>query len=251
MSRIPIALQLYSVREACQEDFPGTLKAIAEMGYEGVDFAGYYGYEAREIRRMLDDLGLAVAGCHTSLDTLMGDELAKTIEFHHILGNKYLIVPSIPEEYRSSRDAWLRMADLFNEIAAKLEPEGMFTGYHNHHVEFQPYEDGMTPWDVLFSNTRPEVVMQLDVGNCLRGGGDPVSYLRRYPGRTKTLHVKDYAADREDVLVGEGDVNWPEIFEIVESQGATEWYIVEQERYPYPPLESVRRCLQNLRALGK
>jgi len=179
MSRIPIALQLYSVREACQEDFPGTLKAIAEMGYEGVDFAGYYGYEAREIRRMLDDLGLAVAGCHTSLDTLMGDELAKTIEFHHILGNKYLIVPSIPEEYRSSRDAWLRMADLFNEIAAKLEPEGMFTGYHNHHVEFQPYEDGMTPWDVLFSNTRPEVVMQLDVGNCLHGGGDPVSYLLR------------------------------------------------------------------------
>jgi len=87
--------------------------------------------------------------CHTGLDTLMGDELAKTVEFNRILGNNYLIVPGIPEEYRNSADAWLRTAELFNGIAAKLAPEGMVTGYHNHHVEFTPYENGQTGWDIL------------------------------------------------------------------------------------------------------
>jgi sugar phosphate isomerase/epimerase len=124
MTRIPIALQLYSVRKDCEADFPATLKAVAAMGYEGVDFAGYYGYEAAAIRKMLDDLGLKVAGCHTGLNTLLGDELKKTIEFNHILGNKFLIVPWIPEERRQTRDGWLQTAELFNEIAAQLKPEG-------------------------------------------------------------------------------------------------------------------------------
>ncbi|MGC9523383.1 MAG: sugar phosphate isomerase/epimerase family protein [Anaerolineae bacterium] len=250
-SRIPIALQLYSVREACQEDFPGTLKAVAEMGYEGVDFAGYYGYDAKTIRSMLDDLGLAVAGCHTALSTLMGEELGATLEFNRILGNRYLIVPWIPEDYRDSVEAWERTAELFNEIAANLEPEGMFTGYHNHHVEFTPYENGQTGWDILASNTNAHVVMQLDLGNALHGGGDPVTYLKRYPGRALTLHLKEYAAGKDKVLIGDGDVAWQEVFDVVESQGATEWYIVEQENYPYPPLESVKRSLDNLRAMGK
>ena len=249
MSQIPIALQLYSIREACQEDFPGTLKAVAEMGYEGVDFAGYYGYDAAEIRKMLDDLGLRVAGCHTALTTLMGDQLKETVEFNRILGNRYLIMPGLPEERRSSRAAWRETAELFNDIAAQLEPEGMYTGYHNHHVEFTPYDDGMTPWDVFFSNTTERVVMQIDVGNALHGGGDPIAYLRRYPGRALTVHLKEYAVDKDKVILGEGDVDWDAVFEEVERQGVTEWYIVEQENYPYPPLESVRRCLDNLKRM--
>ncbi len=251
MTRIPIALQLYSVREDCQTDLPATLRAVAEMGYEGVDFAGTYGYEAEEIRSLLDDLGLQTAGCHTGLDTLLGDELAQTAAFNQILGNKYLIVPWIPEERRDSRDAWLRTADLFNQIAAELEPFGMYTGYHNHHVEFEPYADGLTPWDVFFTHTDPRVVMQIDIGNALHGGGDPVAYLRRYPGRALTVHLKEHAAGKDEVLLGEGDVDWSTVFEVVEDQGATEWYIVEQETYPYPPLESVHRCLQNLKRMGK
>jgi sugar phosphate isomerase/epimerase len=251
MSRIPIALQLFSVRKDCQKDFPGTLKAVAEMGYEGVDFAGYYDYDAQEIRRMLDDLGLGVAGCHTSLDSLTGEEFDKTVAFNHTLGNKYLIVPWIPESYRESVDAWRRTADLFSEIAERLEPEGMVTGYHNHHVEFAPYESDLTGWDILFSNTGPGVVMQIDLGNALHGGGDPVAYLKRYPGRATTVHLKEWAADKELVLIGDGDVDWQSVFEVVESQDKTDWYIVEQENYPYPPLESVKRCLQALKAMGK
>ena len=97
MTRIPIALQLYSVRKDCEEDLPGTLASVADMGYEGVDFAGYYGYDSKELRTMLDDLGLRAAGCHTGLPTLMGDELARTVAFNQILGNRYLIVPGLAE----------------------------------------------------------------------------------------------------------------------------------------------------------
>jgi sugar phosphate isomerase/epimerase len=249
MSKIPVALQLYSIREACRDDLRGTLEAVAGMGYDGVDFAGYYGHDAGEIRRMLDSLGLRVAGCHTALSTLMGDQFKETVNFNHILGNKYLIVPGLPEERRNSREAWLETADIFNEIAAKLEPEGLYTGYHNHHIEFEPYDDGKTPWDVFFGNTGDRVVMQIDIGNALHGGGDPVEYLRRYPGRALTVHLKEYAGDKDEVLVGEGDVDWDAVFEEVKRQGVTEWYIIEQENYPYPPLESVERSLQNLRAM--
>ncbi len=250
MTRIPIALQLYSVRKDCEADFPATLKAVAAMGYEGVDFAGYYGYEAAAIRKMLDDLGLKVAGCHTGLNTLLGDELKKTIEFNHILGNKFLIVPWIPEERRQTRDGWLQTAELFNEIAAQLKPEGMVTGYHNHHVEFAPM-DGEIQWDIFARHTVPDVVMQLDLGNALHGGGDPVVFLERYADRAQTVHLKEYSATNDRAIIGEGDVDWPAIFRICETSGVTEWYIVEQESYAYPPLECVERCLQALKAMGK
>jgi len=250
MSRIPIALQLYSIRHDCEKDLPGTLKAVAKMGYEGVDFAGYYGYDAPTIRAMLDDLGLKAAGCHTGIPTLLGDELQKTVAFNHILGNKYLIVPGLPESYRDSRDAWRRTAEVFNEIAAKLKPEGMFTGYHNHHIEFTPL-DGELPWDTFFGNTVPEVVMQIDLGNALHGGADPVAILKRYSGRARTVHLKAYSATNDKALIGEDDVDWTEVFRVCEADPVTEWYIVEQESYPYTPLESVERCLQALKAMGK
>lgn len=250
MARIPIALQLYSVREDCARDLPGTLKAVAKMGYEGVEFAGYYGRSAKELRQMLDDLGLKVAGTHIGLDTLLGDNLKATVEFNQILGNRFLIVPGLPEQYRNSRAAWQRTAALFNEIAAKVKDDGMWVGYHNHHIEFTPM-DGELPWDTFFSNTNPEVVMQFDVGNALHGGGEAAVFLKRYPGRALTIHVKEFSKTNDKAIIGEGDVNWAEIFELCETIGNTQWYIVEQESYAYPPLECVDRCLQNLRRMGK
>ena len=194
MTRIPIALQLYSVRQDCERDLSGTLKAVAEMGYEGVEFAGYYGRSAKELRVMLDDLGLAVAGTHISLDTLLGDRLAETVAFNRTLGNRFLIVPGLPEQYRNSRDAWRKTADVFNEIAAKLKPHGMRTGYHNHAIEFTPMDGGL-PWDTIFGNTSDDVVMQIDLGNALRGGADPVPFIERYPGRAVTVHLKSYSKE--------------------------------------------------------
>ena len=250
MAAIPIGLQLYSVREDCAADLPVTLAAASAMGYDGVEFAGYYGYPAAELRRILDDLGLKCCGTHTGLDTLLGDALARTVEFNRTLGNTFLIVPGLPEENRCSREAWLKTAGLFNELAEKAQPEGMQVGYHNHTIEFQPL-DGELPWDTFFANTRADVIMQLDVGNAMQGGGDPLDALRRYPGRATTVHVKEFSATNDKAVAGEGDAPWEDIFAECEGAGGTQWYIVEQESYPCPPLECVDQCLRNLREMGK
>ncbi len=250
MARIPIGLQLYSVREDCARDLPGTLQAVAKMGYEGVDFAGYYDRSADELRRMLDDLGLKMAGTHIRLDTLLGDELERTVEFERTLGNKFLIVPGLPEERRCCRAAWLETAEIFNGVAERLKPHGMKTGYHNHHIEFTPME-GEMPWDTFFGNTSDDVVMQIDTGNALHGGADPVPFMERYPGRADTVHLKEYSATNDKALIGEGDTRWDDFFRLCESTGGTEWYIVEQESYAYPPLECVERCLKALKGMGK
>ena len=251
LKKIPIALQLYSVRRECERDLYGTLEEVAKMGYEGVEFAGYYNRTAEELRKMLEDLGLKVAGSHLGINTLLGDELKKTVEFNKVLGNKYLIVPGLPEEMRKSKDSWINSARLMNEISEKIKPEGMRVGYHNHAVEFKPI-DGEIPWDIFFKEARQDVVMQLDTGNAMMGGltaDDVIDIIRRYPGRAVTVHLKEYSAKKESVLIGEGDMKWREFFKACETFGGTEWYIVEQETYPYPPLECVRRCLENLKNL--
>ena len=125
----------------------------------------------------------------------------------------------------------------------------MRVGYHNHATEFQPLE-GERPWDVFFSHTSPEVVMQLDTGNAVSGGGDPIATLKRFPGRAVTIHLKEYMGGHGRAIIGEGDTRWDEIFALCES-GGTEWYIVEQGSQKYPPLECVDRCLQALRHMGR
>lgn len=250
MARLPIALQLYSVRDDCTRDLEGTIAAVARMGYEGVEFAGYYGRTAAQLRRLLDQHGLQCCGSHIGLDSLLGDELQRTVEFSKVLGNRYLIVPGLAPEHTASRHAWRATADVFNGIAARLEPLECAVGYHNHHTEFTELE-GELPWDTFFGNTVPSVVMQFDTGNALYGGAEAAPYLERYPGRAKTVHLKEYSRTDDTALIGEGEVPWQTIFGLCETIGGTEWYIVEQESYAYPPLDCVERCLRNLRAMGK
>ncbi len=250
MSKVPIALQLYSIREDCRSDLPGALAAVARMGYDGVEFAGYHDYGVDGLKKMLDENGLKVAGSHVGIDTLLGQELDKTVEFNRVLGNTFLIVPGLSEEYRSSIAAWKKTAGLLNEIADRLAPHGMVTGYHNHSHEFSPV-GGQVPWEVLFDNTKDSVVMQADTGNALHGGGDVIPYIEKYPGRARTVHLKEYAQDHRSALIGEGVVDFQRLFGLCESVGGTEWYIVEQENYATPPMECVRKCLENLRAMGK
>jgi len=247
--KIPIGLQLYSVRKDCAKDLPGVLKAVAKMGYQGVEFAGYHGRKAGELRKMLDDNGLKCCGTHTGLDTLTGDALKSTAEFNRIVGNQFLIVPWLAHKMRNSVPAVQETARLFNELARKAKPLGMRVGYHAHGGDFERLAD-QTAWDILFSNTNPEVVMQLDIGNCIGGGGDPIAVLKKFPGRSATVHLKEHGG-RPGAPVGEGDVNWKEVFQICETTGGTEWYIVEQESYAGTPLDSVKRCLENLRRMGK
>ncbi len=250
MSKIPVGLQLYSVREDCAKDPAGVIAQVAKMGYAGVEFAGYHGRSAEELRKMLDDNGLKCCGTHTGIQTVQDDQLQATIEFALTLGNPYLIVPGLPEPWRNSRDAWLRTAEFFNALSEKVADHNLLCGYHNHHIEFTAM-DGELPWDTFFGNTNCDVVMQLDTGNAMHGGADPVPFLSKYPGRALTVHLKEFSATNPKALIGEGDMKWAEFFPVCDKMGGTEWYIVEQESYAYPPMECVAKCLENLKAMGR
>ena len=241
--KIPIGIQLYTLRNECKKDFPGTLAEVAKMGYVGVDFAGYPSPKAEEVKKLLDDNGLKCCGSHIGLGTMLGDALKKTVEFHKTIGNRFLIVPG--GIGGKTKQSWLDVAEQFNEVAEKLKPEGLFCGYHNHSQEFKPIE-GETPWDIFFGATNADVVMQLDIGNGMGGGCDPVATLKKYPGRAKTLHVKGFQG-----IVGEDKAPWDEVFALCETTGGTEWYIVEQDSSKYTPLECAKRCFENLKKMGK
>jgi sugar phosphate isomerase/epimerase len=246
--KIPLGLQLYSVRAECKKDLPGTIKTVADIGYQGVEFAGYYDYSGKDLRKLLDDNGLKCCGTHAQLDTLLGDNLPKTIEFNKIIGNKYLIVPWLDPKKYNSVEGWKKAADMFNELAEKVEPHNMQVGYHNHWHEFETI-DGQVPWDIFFGNTRKDVIMQFDTGNAMRGGGNAIPYLKRYPGRAVTVHLKEYSATNKKAILGEGDIPWEELLTLCETIGGTKWYIIEEEKDVYPPLEGVELCYKNFRKL--
>ena len=243
--KIPVGLQLYSIREQCQADLPKCLAAVSKIGYKGVEFAGYYGRGAKELRKMLDDNGLVACGTHTPYESVKPDKLSDTIEFNRTIGNAFLIVPWM--EGKTKAD-WLAKAKEFNELAARLKKERMWIGYHAHAHDFQKFE-GETAWDLFFGNTKPEVIMQLDTSNCAEGGADPVEVLKRYPGRALSIHLKAHGGG-PDAVVGEDKVNWKEVFQFCESKGKTRWYVLEHESGK-DPLEAVGRSFEALKAMGK
>jgi len=244
--KIPIGLQVYSLREQAAKDLPGVLETVAKMGYKGVEFAGYYNHEAPALRKMLDANGLVCCGTHAQYDTLKPDKIDATIEFNKVIGNKYLIVPYMPA---AGRQVWLDRAKEFNELAEKVKPHGMLVGYHAHAHDFEKVEGGQRAWDVFFGNTKREVVMQMDTGNCLDGKADPVAVLKQYPGRAVTIHLKEHGGDAHTVI-GQGEVKWADVFRLCEAD-VTEWYIVEHERGGADSIGDVKRCLDELRKMGK
>lgn len=241
-----IGVQLYSVRDECKKDFAKTVEKVAKIGYQAVEFAGYYNTKAKDLKKLLDNNGLKCCGAHVGIDTLLGDNLEKSIEFHKTIGNKYLIVPGLHKKYQESAKAWMETARIFNGIAEKLKPHGMFTGYHNHTVEFKPME-GKAPWDIFFGATCKEVVMQLDIGNCMNGGADPLTYLKKYPGRARTIHAKPFSKRGFKDVIGKDEAPWAEIVKLCRTVGGTEWMIVEQEQYHKSSLESIKEDLIGLK----
>lgn len=244
-SKIPVGLQLYSIRNLCEKDTAGMLKAVSQIGYKGVEFAGYYGHSAKELRKMLDDNDLAACGTHTPYESVLGDKLKETIEFNHTIGNRFLIVPWM--ECKTKQE-WLDKALLFNSLSVKLKPERMFIGYHAHAHDFQKFE-GETAWDLFFGHTRPEVIMQLDTSNCCDGGADPVAVLKKYPGRARSIHIKA-SGGGPDAVIGEDKVDWKDVFAFCEGSGKTEWYVLEHESGT-DPLNAVKRSFEALKKMGK
>ena len=253
--KIPIGLQLFSVRGECQRDLPATLKAVAGIGYEGAEPWGYagdelewMGWKPKDIRKMFDDNGLKCCGIHLATGALLGDNLSRTIELNQELGNNFLIIAA-DRQRMSAVDTIMELAQILNDAAEKLMPLGMFAGYHAHGFDFVRF-DGQPAWDILFSNTRSEVIMQMDIGNCAGGGGDPIAELKQFPGRARSVHLKEYGGP-PGAVVGEGDADWDEIFRLCETEHNTEWYVVEEGGKDGLGFDVSRRSLESLRRMGK
>ncbi|MGA2035289.1 MAG: TIM barrel protein [Thermoguttaceae bacterium] len=248
--KIPIAVQLYVLRDEFARDVPGTLKAVKEAGFQGVEFWGYGGtpnvfqqYSAKQLRRILDDLGLKCCGMHISLAALDPARLHTTVENNQVLGNHFLNVASA-DEYMRSEEKILSLATLLNETAKKVRPHKMRVGYHAHPQDFIKI-GGRFAWEILFSHADPEILMQMDVGNCLAGHGDPVAMLREFPGRTLSIHLKEYEDKTFD------SPYYQEIFHLCETTCKTQWYIVEMESGPGTGMSRSRAALATLHRLGK
>jgi sugar phosphate isomerase/epimerase len=244
----PVGLELYTVRDFLQKDLMGTVRAVAGMGYEIVEFySPYYSWtpqQASDVRKLLDDLGVRCLSTHNSSSALAPEGLQKAIDLNQALGSKYIVMAS-PGQV-SGADGWKAVADRLNAAAERLAPLGMFAGYHNHGPEWKAVE-GKRPMDVLAGATTKTVALQFDVGTCVAAGADPVAWITANPGRIKSMHCKDWAPGKDyAVLFGEGVAPWPEIFAAAEATGGLEYYLIEQEAGPADEqMKRAEQCLVN------
>lgn len=256
-TRPPIALQLYTLRDLTQTDMKTMLREVAQIGYEGIEPAGYGNLSIQEFAAAKDELGLKVVSNHTGFSALQ-DDFQSVVEDNRALGNSYIVCPSIPGEMRSSMEGYKQFAQSLNEIGAKLRGEGMQLCYHNHAFEFEDrfdkgIEDGTFGLDVLYENSDPDLVQaELDTYWVRKGGVDPAAYLHKLKGRVPLLHIKDMADDANGSFaeVGNGILDWPGIWAAAEAAGVRA-YIVEQDVCPGNPLDSIRLSLENLRKMGR
>jgi sugar phosphate isomerase/epimerase len=245
---LPVGLELFSVRDELAKDDMGTVRAVAKMGYQAVEFfAPYFDWttaHAKEMRKLMDDLGIRCFSTHNNAQNYTAEGLPKAMELNEILGSRYVVLASAPPV--TGLDGWKKVAGQLAEFSEKLKPAGLRTGYHNHQAEFMPVE-GKRPMEVLAANTPAEVMLQLDVGTCVEAGSDPVAWIKANPGRIRSIHCKDWAAGPDKgyrVLFGEGDSPWKAIFQAAESVGGVEYYLIEQEGSRFPPMETAQRCIE-------
>ncbi|HEV2666578.1 MAG TPA: sugar phosphate isomerase/epimerase [Blastocatellia bacterium] len=245
--RVPVGLELYSVRDELAKDLMGTVRAVAKMGYEVVEFySPYYQWTpeyAKEVRKLLDDLKIRCLSTHNSANAFTPEGLQKAIELNQILGCKYIVMASAGRV--EGLDGWKGVAERLTQASEKLKPLKMRAGFHNHKSEFVPIE-GKRPMDVLAANTPKDVTLQLDVGTCVEAGADPVAWIKANPGRITSMHCKEWGAGEGkgySLLFGEGDAPWLKIFETAEKVGGVEYYLIEQEGSRFPSLETAERCL--------
>jgi sugar phosphate isomerase/epimerase len=204
------------------------------------------GHPGAEVRKMLDAAGLVCCGMHIATGALLGDALHRTVELNRVLGNRFLIVAA-DSQRMASRGGIAELASILDRAAEAVRPDGMWVGYHAHGFDFARIE-GRTAWEVLFSSTKPEVVMQLDNGNCASGGGDPIAMLRAFPGRARTVHVKEHGGP-PGAVIGEGKADWPETFRLCKELHHTEWYVIEEGGDDGMGFDVCRRSLAGLRGL--
>ncbi len=244
---IPIAVQLYTLRQETEKDFIGTLKKVADLGYKGVEFAGFGGYSALELKSYLDAFGLKTAGAHIGLEDLKNN-VEQIIEYNMQLGNKYIVCPWASYE---GKEDYIRMAELLEEICRKLKASGLQLCYHNHAHEFESF-DGAYGLDIIYSKVDRELLSaEIDTYWVTYAGLNPVQYVAKYSGRAPLIHIKDMenSEKREFAEIGTGTINIRAIAEQAEKSG-TEWLIVEQDVCKREPIESVSISIENLRKMN-
>jgi sugar phosphate isomerase/epimerase len=248
---IPIGLELYSVRDDLKKDLTGTVRAVAKMGYQCVEFyAPYYDWttdEAKQMRKELDSLGVSCYSTHNDAKSFTSEGIGKAIELNNILGTRYLVM-AWPGEPKTVDD-WKKVAETLDRANETMAPHGLHAGYHNHDAEWKPV-DGQKPIEIIAANTDKSIMLQLDVGTCVETGNDPVAWIEKNPGRIRSIHLKDWSPQNGyKVLFGEGVAPWKKIFAAAESVGGVEYYLIEQEGSQYPELETVQRCLKNYNSM--
>lgn len=270
-SKTLTGVQLYSVRDDMTKDPLGTLKQIADMGYRHVEHASYvdrkfYGYGAKEFKKILDDLGLSMPSGHTVMGSKHWDESKKdftdlwkhTVEDAAVLKQDFVISPSLEGSWRKDLNTLKRYMDVFNKSGELCKKSGMKFGYHNHDFEFKEKFNGITLYDAILQNTDPKLVMQqLDIGNMYSGGGKALDVIKQYPGRFQSLHVKDEIAvpgsehGYESALLGTGIIGVKQVLEESIKTGGAIHLIIEQESYQgKSPLDSIKENLQIMKNWG-
>jgi len=246
---IPVGLELYSVRDELKKDLSGTVRAVAKMGYQDVEFfSPYYDWtldQAKDVRKLLDELGITCLSTHNDSKALEPDGIQRAIDLNSTIDSKYIVLASAG--HAGGADGWKRVADTLNQASERLKPLGMATGYHNHETEFKVV-NGQRPIEIIAANTSKDVMLQLDVGTCVEVGSDPVAWIEKNPGRIRSIHCKEWSPENGyKALFAEGTAPWKKIFAAAESVGGVEFYLVEQEGSRFSELETAQRCLASFK----
>jgi sugar phosphate isomerase/epimerase len=252
MPKLPIAVQLYTLRDQTAKDFPGILKQVAQIGYSGVELAGYGNLKSvRDARKALDDANLRVCGSHIAIEALESD-LEAILDQNEELGNKNLVCPYLSDNRRNSTDAWLATAKSLNAIAQACQARAFDFAYHNHSFEFQKF-DSTTGMDLLWQHTDPQVVKaEIDAYWVEHAGLNAAQYIESLGRRVMLVHLKDMSPppERRFAEVGTGTLDFPSIIAAARKSRA-EWLIVEQDDcYGRDPIQCLRTSFENLKKLG-
>ncbi|MGH7179301.1 MAG: sugar phosphate isomerase/epimerase family protein [Tepidisphaeraceae bacterium] len=247
----PLAVQLYTVREQAARDFVATVRQVAQIGYGAVELAGFGNLtDPREVRKALDDAGLAIAGAHVSLESLEAD-LMGVFDQHQVLGNRTLVVPWIDEARRQDATQWTLIAKLLGMLGQACTERDFTLAYHNHEFEFRMF-GGKTALEIILAETDPQLVkIELDVYWTRFAGHDPVQWIRRLGARAPMLHLKDLAAGEEKRFapIGQGTIDFKGILREASRTGV-QWLIVEQDDcYDLPPMDAIARSFSAMRLL--
>ncbi len=242
----PLGVQLYTVRSEMENGVEQTLERVAAIGYQEVEFAGYFGHSPREIREMLARTGLRSPAPHIQ-PTFETDAWARILDDANEAGHEYVIVASIPQRMRADLDGWRRTAEAMTGAGRRARAAGLQYAYHNHDFEFVEM-DGRVAFDVFCEESDPDLVqIELDLYWIIHGGGDPVAFFNRWPGRIPLVHVKDRTAAGEMVDVGAGVIDWADLFQHIDQAGMKH-FLVEHDRPdgPFRSIEASYRYLSQL-----